>query len=497
MLSQSTSEARAQRIEPSRNNMQTVNVDQQRDHILFVTGQLAESAVRAAVEPLSKSVGFDYTIAVLPITVAALMTPKWLLRKLEVPAHVTRIVVPGYLESGIDELQSGLQVPVISGPRDVRNLAEIFGKKREIQEELDRYDIEILAEINHAPALSIDELLRRAKALVEEGANIIDLGCTPGRKWTDVAIAVKTLREHKIRVSIDSFDEDEVAAACRAGAELVLSVNSTNCRAAIDWGCEVVVVPDLPTDEKNFFETIIFLREHDVAIRLDPILEPIGCGFARSLQRYARCRELYPDLPMMMGIGNLTELTDVDSAGINMLLLGICQELDIRSVLTTNVINWARTSVRECDIARRMVHYAVRHSVPPKRLDDRLVTLRDPKVNRYAPEVIEQISEAIRDRNVRLIAQDGIIHLLAGGLHFQSPDAFRLFEEIMSSPLAAYIDPSHAFYLGYEMCKAITALTLDKQYEQDEALRWGYLTRHEKTHRIKKRNRSEGGEHSH
>ncbi len=54
---------------------------------------------------------------------------------------------------------------------------------------------------------------------------------------------------------------------------------------------------------------------------------------------------------MMMGIGNLTEMTDVDSAALNVLLLGICQELGIGSVLTTEVINWARSSVRECDLA--------------------------------------------------------------------------------------------------------------------------------------------------
>ncbi|MFM7072749.1 MAG: dihydropteroate synthase, partial [Planctomycetota bacterium] len=38
------------------------------------------------------------------------------------------------------------------------------------------------------------------------------------------------------------------------------------------------------------------------------------------------------------------------------------------------------------------------------------------------------------------------------------------------------LDASHAFYLGYELAKATTALTLGKQYEQDEALRWGFLT---------------------
>jgi hypothetical protein len=41
------------------------------------------------------------------------------------------------------------------------------------------------------------------------------------------------------------------------------------------------------------------------------------------------------------------------------------------------------------------------------------------------------------------------------------------------------IDPAHAFYLGYEMARAVTALTLAKNYVQDQALRWGFLTREE------------------
>ena len=47
------------------------------------------------------------------------------------------------------------------------------------------------------------------------------------------------------------------------------------------------------------------------------------------------------------------------------------------------------------------------------------------------------------------------------------------------------IDASHAFYLGYEMAKAVTALTLGKNYVQDQALRWGFLTVPEQTHRDK------------
>ena len=89
--------------------------------------------------------------------------------------------------------------------------------------------------------------------------------------------------------------------------------------------------------------------------RIDPVIEPIGFGFAASLGRYLEVRRRYPDAEMMMGVGNLTELTDVDSAGVNVLLLGFCQELGIRSVLTTEVINWCRSCVRELDLARRLV----------------------------------------------------------------------------------------------------------------------------------------------
>ena len=126
-------------------------------------------------------------------------------------------------------------------------------------------------------------------------------------------------------------------------------------------------------------------------LRIDPILEPIGFGFAESLGRFLEIRRAFPDAEMMMGIGNLTELTDADSAAINVLLLGFCQELGIRSVLTTQVINWARTSVRECDLARRLVYYAERQRTLPKRIEPRLVMLRDCEVPRYGGEDLDRL----------------------------------------------------------------------------------------------------------
>ena len=73
-----------------------------------------------------------------------------------------------------------------------------------------------------------------------------------------------------------------------------------------------------------------------------------------------------------MGIGNLTELTGADSTGVNAVLIAVCQELGVRAVLTTEVIPWARGAVREIDVARRLMHYAVSQRTIPKGVDDRL-----------------------------------------------------------------------------------------------------------------------------
>ena len=180
---------------------------------------------------------------------------------------------------------------------------------------------------------------------------------------------------------------------------------------------------------------------------------------------------------MMLGVGNLTELTDVDSAGINVFLAGFCQELGIHSVLTTEVIPWCRTCVRELDLARRLVAHAVHERVLPKRLDPRLVILRDPKLYDEGDVALHELAAGITDRNYRLFAERGELHAINGLGHWKGSDPFALFAEIMERDSA--MTPQHAFYLGYELAKAVTALTLGKNYTQDQALRWGMLTKEE------------------
>jgi hypothetical protein len=159
------------------------------------------------------------------------------------------------------------------------------------------------------------------------------------------------------------------------------------------------------------------------------------------------------------------------------------------------VINWARTSVRECDLARRLVYHAVRERVPPKHLEPRLVTLRDEKVVDFGTEELDRLAVQIKDNNYRVFAERGEVHLVGANLHLAERDPFLLFERLLNPGFGGAkdthvpptnVDPSHAFYLGYEMAKAAIALALSKQYRQDEALDWGYLTVEEVSHRLRK-----------
>ena len=460
------------------------------EKIHFVTGRLAEPALRKILAQIAPGAEpdkeFTYSIDVLPITVAALMTPQWIAKHITVPPETDRIIMPGNCGGDLAPLTAITDVPIAIGPKDLRRLPEFFGKKS-IKDSFGDWDVDIIAEINHAPQLSIKEIITMADALRSDGATLIDVGCMPNATWDGIGECVRALKSEGHRVSVDSLNPDEISAAAKAGAELVLSVNSSNRQQARDWGIEVVAIPDDIRDLNSLGATMEFLSKHNVPFRIDPILEPIGLGFTASIKRYIDARARWPEVEIMMGVGNLTELTDVDSAGVNMLLISICQELAIRSVLTTQVINWARSSVKEIDIARRIAWYSINENVPPKRISEELVSLRDPRLVQYDIEQIETLAGNIKDNNYRILAELNQIHLLGSGIHLSGEDPFDLFDQLADTN-PKNLDPSHAFYLGYEMCKAMLALQLGKQYTQDESLKWGHLTVEEKDrHRLKKR----------
>lgn len=446
--------------------------------ILFVTGRLAERSLRDLLASLGPKVGFEYEVVVLGISVAALMSVEFVSRKLQINALFDRVVLPGWCGGQLETLTQQFGLPFERGPKDLLDLPEYFGGRAKSPPDLSRYDVEILAEINHAPHLSDLKIVALAERFRDSGADVIDLGCVPDESWPRAGKVTRLLRSEGFRVSIDSFDRREVELAIEAGAELVLSCNSSN----VDWlagcGAELVVIPDQPHDLTSPQPTIDRLKAEGARFRIDPILEPIGFGFAASLARYFDARRHWPEPEMMMGIGNVTELSEVDSAGLNFLLAAICQELGVRSVLTTEVIPWCRTAVREFDLARRLARHAVTQHVLPKHVGSQLVMLRDVKVRELGEATLKHLASQIRDANFRVFVEQGELHLINRDGHWHGTDPFEVFDDVLQT---VPIDSSHAFYLGYELAKATTALTLGKQYRQDEALQWGFLTIPEKS----------------
>jgi len=453
---------------------------------LFVTGRLAEARLREVVAEIAGRIGFRFEIVVPGIQVAALLHTNLLLRRLTIPAHIDRVILPGWCQGDLAELERHFGKSFERGPRDLHDLPEYFGLGKRRTADLSRYSIEIIAEINHATRMPLTDILREARLMVAAGANVIDVGGVPGESSPRIGEIVKALRDMGIRVSIDSFDRSEVEQAVESGAELILSCNHSNVDWVSSMGTEVVAIPDTPQDLTSLDRLIEMLQSAGTRFRVDPIVEPIGMGFTNSLSRFLQVRQRYPDLPMMMGIGNITELTEVDSAGINMILAAVCEELGIQSVLTTQVINWCRTAVAEFDAARRLVHHAVAAHTIPKHLGSSLVMLRDARLNAMSRESLQQLAAALTDPNFRIYAEDGELHLMNGHGYWHGSGPFRLFEQALAGSsqrgtIAAGsqpdrpMDPSHAFYLGYELARAEIALHLGKQYVQDEPMTWGLL----------------------
>jgi dihydropteroate synthase len=173
---------------------------------------------------------------------------------------------------------------------------------------------------------------------------------------------------------------------------------------------------------------------------------------------------------MLMGLGNLTELTDADSVGITAVMAGIVEELGIDYVLTTEVVSWARGAVRELDHARKLMHYAIENRTLPKNLDDALVALKDPPFATYSEAELRVMQRQVRDRNFRIFADDEAVTVFNRALFVRGTDPRELFSGL------GVEEAGHAFYLGRELERAALAVRLNKRYVQESPLRWGYLS---------------------
>jgi dihydropteroate synthase-like protein len=438
------------------------------ERYLFVTGRLAAPALRETLR--RAELPFTYDIAVMKITVAALMTAEWIARRLEVPPGVTRIMIPGMCQGDPAVLSERFAVTAEKGPADLKRLPAFFGQA-DARSRYGARDIRIFAEINHVPHLDRERILGAASYYRDAGADVIDLGLSLDRKWLDEGPGViAELKARGFTLSIDTLDPEEIRMADAAGVDYVLSLNGQNLHLAEQLRATPVLIPDTPDDLDSLDATISHLRRLGKPFLVDPIIEPIGSGFAASLGRYLETRRRHPDAEMLMGVANLTELTEADTTGVTALLVGFCQELGIRNVLTTEVIDWARGAVRETVLAAQLMHFALNEGTLPKHVDGRLLTIKDEEVRPYTEAELRDLQASITDPNIRIFTDAEWIYAFNAERFVRGTDINQIFDAL------GVEEHTHAFYLGKELMKAAIARGLGKNYRQESPLDWGYLT---------------------
>jgi dihydropteroate synthase-like protein len=438
------------------------------EHILFLTGKLAEKQLQRILEKLQPE--FKYTIHQLGLKVAALMTTEMIARRLTDTFGADRIMIPGRCRGDIDALAKTIGLPIERGPDELKDLPLYFGKESH-QYDLSQYRVKIFAEIVDAPNISVEEALECAHYYKKCGANVIDIGCLPSTPFPHMEELIRTLKQEGFQVSIDSLENDDLIAGGKAGADYLLSLHENNLWIADEVASLPVLIAEKHDDMRSLDRAIEAMQAKNHAFIADPILDPLHFGFTKSIVRYATLRNQYPNIEIMLGVGNITELTHADTAGMNALLLGICSELNINYILATEVSRHARRSIKEADLARRIMFAANENRTLPKHINPGLMALHETTPFPYQFEEIRELASQITDPSFRIQTSEEGIHIFNRDGFYSAVDPFDLYPN-----LKVENDGGHAFYLGVELARAQIAWQLGKRFTQDQPLNWGCAT---------------------
>jgi dihydropteroate synthase-like protein len=438
-----------------------------KNNILFITGKLAEKNLRNILDCIEDK-KFTYEIRNLNINVAALLTTEMIHRRIGNVDNFNKIILPGKVRGDVDELAKKLKIKIERGPEELKDLPVMFGGNP-LKHDLSKYEVHIFAEITDAPNMKIQEIINMANNYRNNGADIIDIGCLPNKSFPHLSETIQELKRQDFYVSIDSHSDEELILGGKSGADYLLSIKSDNFYILDEVDSYPILIPkdgDMVSlhdcIDKCILDKRIFIA--------DPILDPINYGFTQSIIRYSELRKRYPDIHIMMGTGNVTELTHADTTGMTMILMGIISELKINHILTTEVSKHCRTVVKESDLARRIILAASLGNTTPKHINSGLLTTHEENPVRYNAKEVKELSEQVKDSSYRIMNTDDGVHLFnKKGLQV-AVDPFDFFKKIDVGD-----DTGHAFYLGVELARAQIAHQLGKSYEQDEELKWGCL----------------------
>ncbi len=468
--------------------------------VLLITGKLAEKMVK------QNSMGSD--VFVVDIDVAAFITEKHL-EKIDLSSY-DLVLVPGLAKGNWRRIEKERGVKVRLGPIHAYDIPKVLEKIDEVELsheipadrliEIDRiselidlvdsrdegvFDIngiqiggesrmKIVAEIVDATELDRDSLTERIEWYKDEGADIIDLGIPLSYNIADVRKAVKIAKDLCDALSIDTFSTKAIEVGVKEGVDMIMSLSERNIKALDFIKDEAVVVVDKDIERLRWLVKLI--RKRTDKVIADPVLEMLE--ISDSIIRYKEFRKIDRTTPMLFGVGNITELFDADSHGINAVMAYIAEDIGANILFTTEASSKTINSVRELRIASYMSKGAKIKRTPPKDLGLNLLVIKE-KVRYPTAEMPENCMNAeetkkfVRDPmgDFRIwIANKNIVcsHEKAC---VTGRDAKSIIDTVLRLKLLSRLD--HAAYLGRELKKAEIALRLNKNYIQDRELNFG------------------------
>ncbi len=489
-------------------------------NILVVTGRLAANTVRASVKN-------EADILILEIDIAAFVTPALLSRSIS-RTDYDMILLPGLVSADFSGLERKLGIPIRLGPKHAIDLGFVISSSsdldlsstipacelligRKFSSALDRvHELEnnavpafnakavkiggasrmkVMAEVVNADRMNVKELNDRIIYFIECGADIIDLGISLDARKADVRAAVKAAASvTDAPLSIDTVNPDLINASLDSGIDIVLSVNSGNIEEVKDnlsnSAAIPVIIPDDSGDLESLFNNMAAARNSGIVnIIADPVLGPPGHGLAESIHRYYEFRKRDTATPLFFGAGNVTELIDADSIGVNSILAGIGMEMRASILFTPEHSHKAHASVNELRTASNMMILAGDRRSAPKDLGVDMLAIKE-KRRRVFCRMPESFVEAKGDKRWHLdpagsfnieLAEDEIIDMTLhrgrviarnGDSIIAGSTAKEILDTIIKIGQVSTIE--HAAYLGRELMKAEIALRLGRSYSQDD-----------------------------
>jgi dihydropteroate synthase-like protein len=465
--------------------------------ILLPTGASTESQVRRA------AAGYDADVVVTG-EIASFLTPHALHMLVKGNAYDC-VIVSGMCTASFEQVERETGVPIFRGPRHAADLelvlpllettelsrsipADDFLAARKVEQALHRIHeqeknavpdfiirgvkiggdsrMKVLAEIMDAHTCG--DIRRLVSQYLASGADIVDLGFGFDATPDDVIRTFSHVSDLDAPLAVDTQESSLIRAAL-GRADIVLSLQETNIpeigKEVAKSGTAAVVVPGTSTLEKN----IALAKKAGIrCIIADPLLQPVGSGFTQSLGRFKKT-----GWPLFFGAGNVVELFDADSIGMNALLSGIAAEAGASVIFTSEHSDKTQGSIREMRRATEMMALA-RDRPYPKDLGLDLLVLKE-KRRRREPPLEYNTSRPARSMpdeitcdpkgNFRIgIEGDQIVAVInkkaVRGRRWQD-----VLYSIISQGDISLLD--HAGYLGRELFKAELAIRYGRSFEQD------------------------------